>query len=179
MESEMEKQSPDFRWYALCTRSRQEKKAASMLEALGIPHFLPLKCELRQWSDRKQPVRVPLFQGYLFVRSNLTRELSLEILKTPGVARFVGNSTGPLPIPDEQIGHIRQALDIGLECEVQPVPEAGTRVRVVRGPLCGIEGTLVRTNSTMRMFIAIETIHKTLAVNVSAGDIEPASTDSR
>jgi len=48
-------------WFAVWTRSRQEKVAASTLETLGVPHFLPLKSETRQWSDRKQKVSVPLF----------------------------------------------------------------------------------------------------------------------
>lgn len=37
-------------WFAVWTRSR-EKSSAAMLQAVGIPHFLPLKLEVRQWSE--------------------------------------------------------------------------------------------------------------------------------
>ena len=53
--------SPDRpQWFAVWTRSRQEKAASTMLEALGVPHFLPLISERRQWSDRRKMVKVPL-----------------------------------------------------------------------------------------------------------------------
>ena len=70
-------------WYAVSTRSRQEKVAASMLESFGIENFLPLSMERRQWSDRKQVVNVPLFPGYLFVRVPMLHEVQLRVLKVP------------------------------------------------------------------------------------------------
>ena len=172
---EIERELPGFRWYALSTRSRQEKTVASMLESLRVQYFLPCSSEVRQWSERRQRVRVPLFQGYLFVHSNLARDRTLEILRAPGAARFVGNNSGPLPIPDAQIDRIRQVINCGIECPVEPQHGEGDRVCIVRGPLSGIEGTLVRTSSTIRMLIAIEIIHQALAVNVSTRDIEIVS----
>lgn len=162
----------DSRWFAVWTRSRQEKVAASMLETLGVPHFLPLKSEVRQWTDRKQTVMVPLFSGYLFVRMNPNKDSRLQVLKTPGIAGFIGNHTGPLPIPDQQIEDIQTVLTQQVECTVLPLLEEGDRVRVVRGPLAGIDGRLVRANSTCRLVISIEMIHKSVAVNVSRQDVE-------
>ena len=98
-------------WFAVWTRSRQEKSSAALLEAIGIPHFLPLKPEVHQWSDRKQTVTVPLFSGYLFVHINPAGGSRLEVLKTPGIAGFVGNQVGPLPVPDQQIEDIRTVLE--------------------------------------------------------------------
>ena len=148
----------DTRWFAVWTRSRQEKVAASMLQMVGVDHFLPLKSELRQWTDRKQTVSVPLFSGYLFVRMNPTKDSRLQVLKAPGIAGFVGNSNGPLPIPDQQIEDIRTILAQRADCTVIPILEEGDRVRVVRGPLTGIEGRLLQTNSSSRLLISIEKI---------------------
>jgi transcription antitermination factor NusG len=159
-------------WFAVWTRSRQEKSAATMLTALGVPHFLPLKSEVHQWSDRKQTVTVPLFTGYLFVRTDLARDSRLRVLNTSGVAGFVGNQSGPLPIPDHQIESIRTILEARVECTVTPLLNEGDRVRVLRGPLSGVEGKLVRSNSSSRLSISIETIHKSLLVNVSRNDVE-------
>jgi transcriptional antiterminator NusG len=172
MHCEDDKSSSNARWFAVWTRSRQEKVAASALEALGVPHFLPLKSELHQWSDRKRNVTVPLFTGYLFVRMNLMRDNRLQVLKAPGVVGFVGNNTGPLPIPDRQIEDIRAVLEEGIEFTVVPYLEEGDRVRVIRGVLAGVEGRLIRTNSASRLAISIEMIHKSLAVSVSKQDVE-------
>jgi transcription antitermination factor NusG len=163
---------PDSRWYAVWTRSRQEKVAAAMLRTLGIQHFLPLNSELRQWSDRKQLVEVPLFSGYLFVCISLLKNSKLQVLKIPGIGAFVGNQTGPLPIPDQQIEDIRTVVTAGVECSIHPFLEAGDRVRVVRGALAGVEGTLALTNSTSRLLISIEMIRQSLSVNVLRDDVE-------
>jgi transcription antitermination factor NusG len=175
MDFDAEDYAPDSSWFAVWTRSRQEKVASAMLETLGVPHFLPLKSELRQWSDRKQTVTVPLFAGYLFVRMNPTHDGRLQVLKAPGIVGFVGNSTGPLAIPDRQIEDIRRVISLGVDCTVLPLFEQGSRVRVIRGPLAGVEGTLVRSNSTFRLLISIEMIHKSLTVSVSPNDVELTS----
>jgi transcription antitermination factor NusG len=154
------------------TPYRQEKSAAAVLGALGVLHFLPLKSEIRQWSDRKQKITIPLFSGYLFVRIDIARDGRLQVLKTPGIAGFVGNQTGPLPIPDQQIEDIRTILEKRVHCDVMPLLIEGDSVRVVRGPLTGVEGRLVRSNSSTRLAISIEMIHKTLVVSVSRNDVE-------
>jgi transcription antitermination factor NusG len=159
-------------WFSVWTRSRQEKMAAAMLETLGVPHFLPLKTAIRQWSDRKQTVLIPLFSGYLFVRINPTKDSRLQVLKAPGVIGLIGNHTGPLPVPDQQIEAIRTVLVQQVECTVLPLLNDGDRVRVVRGPLVGLEGRLVRSNSKSRLLISIEMIHQSLAVNISRQDVE-------
>ena len=170
---------PDSCWYAVWTRSRQEKVAAASLNNLGIRHYLPLNSELRHWSDRKQMVDVPLFSGYLFVCISLLKKNSkLQVLKVPGIVGFVGNQTGPLPIPDQQIEDIRTVLTAGVECSVHPFLEEGDRVRVVRGALAGVVGTLLHTNSTSRLLISIDMIRQSLSVNVLREDVELVSTKS-
>ena len=169
---------PDARWYAVWTRSRQEKASAGMLEGLGIEHYLPLNSELRQWSDRKQLVESPLFSGYLFVRTSLSYKSKLRVLKVPGIVAFVGNQSGALPIPDQQIEDVRTVLTARVECSVQASLHEGDRVRVVRGALAGVEGTLLRTNSTSRLFISVELIRQSLSVNVRREDVEPIDVSS-
>lgn len=165
----------DTTWFAVRTRSRQEKVAASALEALGVPNFLPLTSEVHRWSDRKQTVTIPLFSGYLFVRMNLARESKLRVLQTPGVSGLVGNQTGPLPIPDAEIENVRTVLAQEPQCSPYPFLTVGERVRVVRGALSGIEGTLVRSQSDFKLVISVELIQQSIAVNIHAADVQPAS----
>lgn len=176
MNDEHESLDGGERWYAVWTRSRQEKAVASTLSTLGVRHYLPLKSELRTWSDRKQRVEVPLFSGYVFVCMNPFRDCRLRVLKVPAVVSFVGNQTGPLPIPDQQIEAIRRVLTAGVMCSAHPVPKAGERVRVVRGPLTGVEGTMVRCESGSRLLISIDMVRQSLAVSVSLEDVESEST---
>jgi transcription antitermination factor NusG len=168
----------DARWYAVWTRSRQEKASASMLAGLGIEHYLPLKSELCQWTDRKQLVESPLFGGYLFICTSLSHTSKLRVLKVPGIVAFVGNQSGPLPIPDQQIEDIRTVLTARVECSVHASLHEGDRVRVVRGALAGVEGTLLRTNSTPRLLVSVELIRQSLCINVLREDVEVISLSS-
>jgi transcription elongation factor/antiterminator RfaH len=166
---------PSARWYAVWTKSRQEKSAAATLGSLGISHYLPLYSELRQWSDRKQAIQVPLFPGYLFVHVDLLSRNKRKVLMTPGVVKFVGNNSGPLAIPDRQIESVRSVMLSGAECSVHPAFMEGDRVRVKNGPLAGIEGTLVRFGSKAQLVLSIEMIQRCVAVTVCQSDVELVS----
>jgi transcription termination/antitermination protein NusG len=165
-------------WFAVWTRSRQEKVAASMLDALGVQYFLPLKSELHRWSDRDQIVSSPLFSGYLFVRFNPSRDSRLRVLGTPGVAGLVGNHTGPLPIPDDEIDNIRAVLAGKVETSPYPFFLVGERVRVTRGALAGVEGKLVRCNAEFKLVISVEMIRQSIALSIHASEVEPVEVRS-
>jgi transcription elongation factor/antiterminator RfaH len=160
-------------WYAVLTRSRQEKMAATMLEYLEVANFLPLLSQERRWSDRKQMVSVPLFPGYLFVRIATTAEILLRVLKVPGVVDFVRNKNGPLAIPESEIQNVRAALSHGVVCSPHPFLKAGDRVRVLRGALGGVEGMLIRSGAQSKLVISVEMIQRSVAVSVSESDVEP------
>jgi transcription termination/antitermination protein NusG len=162
----------DLQWYALWTKSRHEKTAASTLSSLGIDLYLPLQSELRQWTDRKQPVEVPLFPGYLFVHLAGFSKRKLDVLKTPGVVGFVGNATGPLPIPDREIESVRKAVLCGAKGSSDALLNEGDRVRVIRGALAGVEGTLLRFGAKFQLVITIEMIQRSVTVTVSEQDVE-------
>jgi transcriptional antiterminator RfaH len=169
---------PEFSWYAVWTRSRQEKVASSMLTTFKVQHYLPLKSELRQWSDRKQMVQTPVFSGYLFVRINpFSMNSRLQVLKSTGIVAFVGNQTGPIAIPDQEIDDIRAVLSAGVAYSAYPSLNKGDRVRVVRGALAGVEGTLVTGNSATRLLVSIEMIRQSLSVNVLRDDVELIQTN--
>lgn len=168
---------PEFYWYAIWTRSRQEKVVSNMFRNLGIQHYLPLRSEVRQWSDRKQVVETPLFSGYLFVYINPTLKNSqLQVLQSPGVVAFIGNQNGPLPIPTQEIESIRTVLAAKVDYTPCSSLNKGDRVRVTRGPLTGVEGTLVTGNSTTHLLVSIEMVRQSISVNVLRDDVEPVAT---
>ncbi len=148
-----------------------------MLDAQGITNFLPVAAEVRQWSDRKQIVNIPLFPGYLFVHINPLTDSLLPILKVPGVVGIVKNQTGPLPVPDQEINDIRRVLAQGIQCSPHPFLKMGDRVQITRGALAGLVGTLVRVNTESRLVISIEMIQRSIAVTVALKDVEPIAGD--
>jgi len=161
-------------WYAVHTSSRHEEKVLSRLQGKEISVFLP---KMEVWSsrkDRKKRIKVPLFRGYLFVQVYLDKYTWLHILKTPGVARIVGNQNEPVPIPDEQIGSIRILLENDVMLSPVPYLHIGQRVRIVNGPLSGVEGILVKsTPAKNKLVVSVDLLQRSLCVELSTIDVEP------
>ena len=75
------------RWFAVYVRSRHEKRVYEVLIQKGVESFLPLVKTIRQWSDRRKKIFLPLFKGYVFVRIELW-EL-FDVLEVDGIVRVV------------------------------------------------------------------------------------------
>jgi transcription antitermination factor NusG len=158
-------------WYAAYTSANHEKKAAAEISRRGVESFLPLYRAVRRWSDRRVELEMPLFPGYVFVHLALRERL--KVLLVPGVVKLVGFGGSPAALPDEQIEALRAGLDGQLLAEPHPYLMVGRRVRIVRGPLCGAEGILVRKKSVFRVVLSLELIMHSVAVEVDAADVEP------
>jgi transcription antitermination factor NusG len=120
-------------------------------------------------------IDAPLFPGYLFVQVARTAESRLAVLKVPGIVNFVGNLSGPLAIPESQVEDVRAVLSRGSGCAPHPYLQAGDRVRVVRGPLAGLEGTFVRNGGQSMLVISVEMIQRSVSVSIAASEVEPVS----
>ena len=162
-----------LRWYAVWSRSRHEKLVASALTNVGVTTFLPLVREMHRWSDRRKSVDVPLLPGYVFVQIPNSAEAQLRVLKTSGVAQFVGNRQGAVPIPDKEIATVYAVLQEKVNCFPYPFLQLGERVRIRGSSLDGVEGILVGRDSASKLVISIELIQRSLAVSVYNFDVEP------
>jgi transcription antitermination factor NusG len=162
----------DPAWYAIQTRSRHEKLAAYHLKMHGVVQYLPTVIETHRWSDRRKKVEVPLFPGYVFVQLMGSNEARVEVLRTPGVVRFVGAAPAGTTIPDEQIESVRTLVTRNIPWVSHPFLKAGQRVRVRGGALDGVEGTFLRRNTGDVLIISIDAIQRSLAVSIQGYDLE-------
>jgi transcription antitermination factor NusG len=164
----------EIRWYAIRTRSRHEKIATEQLDKRGVETFLPLVNQLRQWSDRKKEVDVPLFSGYCFVRLNYAiGEQRLTVLQTHGVVSFVGVQRTGVPIPDAQIEDLRTVLSSKIPVKEHNFLRIGQRVRVRGGALNGVEGILASQSKERSLVISIESIQRSVSIRVEGYNVEP------
>ena len=168
----------DAKWYAIRTRSRHEKVAARELDAQGIPVFLPLVTSVRQWSDRRTEVELPLFPGYAFVRVTYFSGDRVRVLRATGVAGFVGQTAAGTSIPDEQIESIRTVLIRRVPVKDYPFLNVGQRIRVLNGSLSGVEGLLVAVKGSRTLVISVEPIQRSLCINLDDYDVETVAAQS-
>ena len=62
-----------LQWYVLFVKNKQEFKVETYINALANPYltaFTPSKIEIKQWSDRKKKVKVPLLPSIVLINSN-------------------------------------------------------------------------------------------------------------
>lgn len=160
-------------WYAIRTRSRHEKVAVRELQAIGVSAFLPLVNVIRQWSDRRTSVELPLFPGYAFVRVAYFSDERVRVLRTTGVVSFVGPGAAASSIPEEQIESIKTILLGKIPVEEHPFLQVGQRIRVRNGSLSGVEGILVAFKGTRSLVISVEPIQRSLRIKLDDYEVEP------
>ena len=96
-------------WYVIRTKPQHEIKSAKILEDLGMEVFCPVITEVRQWTDRKKKVTVPLFRSYVFV--NLDAKKKNQVFEAPGVLGFLNWLNKPAIAKSEEIEAIRSWLN--------------------------------------------------------------------
>ncbi len=161
-------------WFALYVQVNHEKEVFKRVEQKEIECFLPL---LETWSrrrDRRKRIHVPLFPGYVFVRTVLDNYTNVSILKTPGAIHILRNSEGPIPIPDYQIDNLKTMLNATAEISLHTYLRIGEWVQVVKGPFAGCMGILLRQNPKKgRLVVSIDLIQRSVSVEMNVEDVEP------
>ena len=154
------------RWYAVYTKSRNEKKVAQLLEQKNIEVYLPLLKTLKQWSDRRKFVDEPLFRGYVFVRVN--NQNYIEVLNTAGVVCYVTIAREKIPIPDCQIEAVKTFLgELSISKSLNYF-EVGNQIEVAYGPMRGLRGRLISAKDHRKLIVQIDAIRQNITLTLPA-----------
>lgn len=145
------------RWLAAYVKMHHEKRVRERLSELGIENFLPVQTEVRQWSDRKKRVEQVLIPMMIFV--HIDTEEQRTVLTHPSVLRYLvlRGEHAPAEIPEEQMNRFRFMLDFS----DQPVSfntaglQPGEKVKVIKGPLAGLEGEFVTVDGKSNVIVRI------------------------
>ncbi len=161
----------EAQWYSIQTRYRFERKVTAQLQHKGLQTFLPLLEEFHRWSDRRQPVHIPLFSGYTFARFELCAGVRLELLHTEGVIGLISFRGVATPIPAKQIADLQMLLSQKAPCSLHAFLKVGQRVRIRGGCLDGLEGILDERGEK-NLVISIESIQRAVAITIEGYELE-------
>ena len=162
-----------LRWYAIHVRSRHEFQIFDRLKLKGIEAFLPTVEKLRKWKDRKKLVTFPLFPGYLFVRITEDARNMLEVIKIKGVVNIICTLPGePASIPDEQITALKTLVENSEDLDPYPYLTEGQHVRIIKGPMAGVEGILVEKLDKHFLVLSVDVLQQGVALTINAADVE-------
>jgi transcriptional antiterminator RfaH len=150
-------------WYVVYTKPKWEKKVAEQLCKLGIENYCPLVTKVRQWSDRKKKVEVPLFNSYVFVQlAESDRNL---VFQSAGVVRYLFWLGKPAIVRDEEINTIKNWLDKPNKLDLTVVPfQIGDKITLDSGPFSNQEA-IVKEVTNNHYVLVLESLGCTLKMN--------------
>ena len=157
------------RWWALSTKSRQEKAVARKLFGYEVPFYLPL---VKKWSvcrGRRIASHIPLFTGYVFLFG--TEDERLCSLTTNRISRI-------LVVDDQarlrkELQQLRRLIASGEPLTVESRLVPGNRVRVRRGPLAGLEGTVIARRGHTCLLVRVDFLQQGASVEIEDYFLEP------
>lgn len=128
---------------------------------------------MRQWSDRKKKVEVPLFNSYIFVK--VSRNEIHDVLKTPGIVTSITCNGAPAVLRETEYLAINKWLETGLPLEVESLHnfELGDNVRIVEGPMKGAMGEVLEAHIDT-CCVVLESLQQVLTVRLRKELLEPA-----
>ncbi|MGH2396583.1 MAG: transcription termination/antitermination protein NusG [bacterium] len=163
-------------WHVLWTRSHCEYLVHDRLTAKGLHLWLP---EIGIWARRggfRHRRQVPMFPGYVFLHQAMDKATYMQVCKTSGIVRPLGDGWDRLAvIPYREIEVIQTMLRAHLPTRPHPYLREGQRVRITRGPLADIEGILVSSRSKKGLLVvSIDLLRRSVAVEVDCTIVAPA-----
>jgi transcription antitermination factor NusG len=160
-------------WYALYTKPRWEKKVESLLFQAGYKVYLPLISTIRQWSDRKKKVQVPLINSYVFVQ--VDERFLNNLLSFQGVLRILKYLGKPARVHSYEINNLKilcQHPGVLLSDKNINVKK-GTPVQIIQGAMMGLYGECVEIKGKHRVLVGVKNLGLEFVLNIPLTYIEP------
>lgn len=159
-------------WYVLHTRSRFENVVTEGLSKKSFEVFLPKITVRSRRKDRKVMLSVPLFPGYIFVKSSLKPDEHIEIVKTVGAVKLIGSKEGPVPVLESTIDSLQIMVSSNEPVNTGTRLKKGDEVMVIYGPLAGVKGHFIKYRGNGRIIVNIEAMGQHASVNIDEEDVE-------
>ncbi len=157
------------RWWAVHSKSRQEKSIARQLLGMNVPFYLPLVQKTNLVRGRKVRSLLPLFASYMFVFGNEVERI--KALSTKRIVRM-------LSVPDAEqmtrdLTKIHSLIDNGTPLTVEASLQPGQRVRVKTGSLQGLEGVIMSRRGEDRLLVAVQFLQQGVSILIQDFQVEP------
>ena len=145
-------------WYVVWTTTGKEEQCRVMIERKCDPNtydrlVIPKNSIKKYVKGRWTTTETKLFPSYLFVKSEEIEAFAEELKKVTGFLQILQNDEIFLPISPEEEKFLRRFLETE---EVLPESygvKEGDQVRILEGPLVGMEGLIKFIDRHKRMAV--------------------------
>jgi transcriptional antiterminator RfaH len=161
--------TPESYWLVCHTKPRCEKKFAALMNAEKFEHYLPLVDSVRKYGTQTKRFTKPLFPGYVF--ANVPTEKKARIYQQDLLARAI--IVEDVPTFLRQLDEVKKIVASGFELSVMPLLTKGRRVKIVGGPLHGLEGYVDNPHHPQGIVISVDVLQQGLLVKVPPKNLMP------
>ncbi|MFH7017960.1 UpxY family transcription antiterminator [Flavobacterium sp. FlaQc-47] len=143
-------------WYVVYTKPKWEKKVAEKLTEIGIKCYCPLITQIKEWSDRKKKVEVPLFNSYVFVQlEDINRN---SVFQISGVIRYLFWLGKPAIVKDSEIDIIKTSLKAPNISDISVTSiQVGDRIKLEAGAFTN-QDAIVQEISNTHYILVLESL---------------------
>jgi len=156
-------------WYALHVHSQCERIVADKLAGAGIEAFYPHLVK-RSNDDKREIEHRRFMPGYVFAHFDLEHKTPVvAVAQVVSILGFGSHAVSIPPIEIEAVKLIVSFPELAMPC---PFVNAGDRVRVVTGPLRGLEGYVSYSKSVTRVIVSVQMLARSIAAEVDIDSLE-------
>lgn len=154
---------------ALQERIRQQKMDDKFEEIL-----IPSETIVEVKKGEKRSKSKKFFPGYIFVKMELNNETWHLVKNTARVTGFVGSSTNPPAVSEEEVMRITQQIKEGkMKPRVTIEFEKGESVRVKEGPFANFTGVVDDVNSEKgRLKVLVSIFGRSTPIDLEFAQVE-------
>lgn len=171
----------DIRWYVIHTYSGYENKVKETLKrkvhSMGMDDtileiLLPVqKDEEVDKNGKVKEVEHKIFPGYLLIKMEVNDKSWYVVRNTPGVTGFVGTTTKPIPLSDEEADRIIHSM--GQKPVVTADVKPGDRIRIIKGVFADRQATVLEvSDDKSRIKADISNFGTTTTIELDSGSFE-------
>lgn len=156
-------------WYVLHVKPRTEKVVNDHLAIMRVFHYLPLVRKETKVQRRRVVRHLPVFPGYVFTR--LSPDERMTILRTQHIVRMIEVANPRRMI--HQLRQVEHACRLPADIRQAPTFAEGEYVKVISGPLRGLEGQVRRIGNATSIVLTVDILGRALEATVAPVDLEP------
>ncbi len=159
----------DEKWWCLHTKPRQEKSTARDLYKQRLTYYLPQILQ-EDFTPRGRRTRsmIPFFASYLFLfGDDEARVSALRGNRLVSVLEVADQKT-----LERDLRQVNQMLHSGLPVTTGASVSIGSRVRILTGPLMGIEGTVIRRGNREQFVAVVNFLRQGAVVDLQDWQVE-------
>lgn len=155
-------------WGVLHVRPRSEKAVARQLLSHEVAYYLPQRAQTKIFQRRKVTSWLPLFPGYVFFNGD---EEALAVISR------MREVVSRIPIRDQvlfrgDLDRVYRLIHAGVPVTAEERLEPGTAVRVCRGALAGLTGTLLQNRGGCRFVVGVNFLQRGASVEITSDMVE-------